>query len=165
MINIKSLTRINEADKSYDIKYKSDMDSAEKNYDKVLKDTNSWKYTPRIFSKDKVNKAYDEKENLKDDAEARLKAAKKGMISQQDYDDAKFEAAKAKHAIMTKTKNKAVEASKEADSPGIFSKIRNLVSEHPYATGGLAVGTVAGIAAMVAMQKRKQRNPEPESYQ
>lgn len=165
MINIKSLTRINEADSSYDTRYKSDIDSAEKNYDKVLKDTNSWKYTPRAFSKDKVNKAYDEKENLKDNADARLKAAKSGMFSKQDYDDAKFEAAKAKHAIMMKTKNKVAETSKEADSPGIFSKIRNLASEHPYATSGVAAGTIAGIAAMIAMQKRKQRDPEPGSYQ
>jgi len=39
-----------------------------------------------------------------------------------------------------------------SESPGILRKIAGTVSEHPY----LAAGTVAGLAGLTALQKRKR---------
>ena len=76
-------------------------------------------------------------------AESAKDTVKKEISSERDLDEDKFEAAKA-----------------EEDSPGVLHKLVSAVSEHPY----IAAGTVAGIAGLVALQKRKQRLPEPGSY-
>jgi len=172
MITIKSLKRINEAKvDAADEGYKRDILSAEEKYDKVLKNTNSWKHTPRLFSKDEVNKAYDEKENTADIAAERLKASKHGLVSKRDYDDVRFEKAKvaaklradaAKSAdvktdISSSSAKVASKTTDDVDKPGMLRKIGSHISEYPIPYAAAA----AGIVGLLALQKRKDRLPEP----
>ena len=159
MFELKSLKRITEAAAAHDIKYVDDIAKANADYEKVREESRTMlgsKPLHWLLSRNpKLAEAAKDKSLALDAAEERLRAAKKGMISKQDYDDAKFEAAKAKASAAVKAKETVKE-----DSPGILHKINKAVTEHPY----LAAGTAAGLVGIAALQKRKQRLPEPGSY-
>lgn len=163
MINIKSLKRINEGEWQYkkdpdELRHESDVAKANADYQKA-DPSHGPLSLPRMFRNGAAAK---DRELAIDAANERLKASKQGMVSKQDSDDAKFEAAKAKSAAMAKaagkvTKDKVPEAA--AEHGGFFHKLTSLDHPHPYVAAGLA--TVAGLAAL---QKRKNRLPEPGSY-
>jgi len=159
MLEIKSLHKITEAAAAYDIKYMDDIAKANADYEKVREESRTWmgaKPLHWLLSKNpKLAEAAKDKSLAIDAAKERLHAAKEGRISKQDYDDAKFEAVKAKASAAAKAKETVKE-----DSPGILHKINKAVTEHPY----LAAGTAAGLVGIAALQKRKQRLPEPGSY-
>ena len=164
MMSIKSLTKINEStnlEKEAEIRHKADVKAADEIYKQDLKDTHSWRYTPRIMSSKAGNKAADNKADLINAADARKKAAKVGMASKQDLDDSKFDLAKAKHALQMN--NKLSEDSHHTlvgDKIGVVHKIGRNMSEHPLAY----LATAAGLVGLAAMQKRKNRLPEHGQY-
>jgi len=165
MLIIKSLNKITEAADEHDIRYQQDIKKAKEIYQKARESDNTYKYTPWFLSPGgkKTAEAHYDYHSALDAAEARRKAAKMGMISKQDYDDARFEAAKASAKARAALAVKAKEESQEPDTDnksGILSKIGGAVKEHPL----IAAGTVAGLAGLVALQKRKQRLPEPGKY-
>jgi len=160
VININSLKRINEIEKPEDIRYKSDLDAANTAYDKV--DTYAKTgFVPRKFRylltpDSKVAEAAADRDRAIDLAEARKKAAKMGMVSKEDYDELRYQAAK-KAAAERAAKSAASQAAEHTsdEKPGILRKI----AEHPL----IAAGTVAGIAGLAALQKRRKTD-QPQQY-
>lgn len=172
MISINSLKRINEIEKPEDIRYKSDLDAANTAYDKV--DTYAKTgFVPRKFRylltpDSKVAEAAADRDRAIDLAEARKKAAKMGMVSKEDYDELRYQAAKntaaeraAKSAAERAAKSAASQAAEHTsdEKPGILRKIGGAIAEHPL----IAAGTVAGIAGLAALQKRRKTN-QPQQY-
>ena len=159
MININSLKRINEIEKPEDIRYKSDLDAANTAYDKV--DTYAKTgFVPRKFRylltpDSKVAEAAADRDRAIDLAEARKKAAKMGMVSKEDYDELRYQAAE--RAAKSAASQAAEHTSDE--KPGILRKIGGAIAEHPL----IAAGTVAGIAGLAALQKRRKTN-QPQQY-
>jgi len=83
-------------------------------------------------------------------AEKRKWASKIGAIPNEDVDEMKYQNARrlaAARKVAGETKESGT-----SESPGILRKIAGTVSEHPY----LAAGTVAGLAGLTALQKRKR---------
>lgn len=167
MIKIKSLNKINEglfSDNVHDIRYKQDIVKANEAYDKVA-GTHGPLSMPRKFrwlltpNKKVAEAAYDRSAAIKA-AEARREAGKLGMASKQDLDEAKFQAAQAQAKLRAKAAGAVKKQVTEEDKPGIFRKIGGAIAEHPY----IAAGTVAGLAGLAALQKRKKREPEPGQY-
>ncbi len=164
MININSLKRINEIEKPEDIRYKSDLDAANTAYDKV--DTYAKTgFVPRKFRylltpDSKVAEAAADRDRAIDLAEARKKAAKMGMVSKEDYDELRYQAAK-NTAAERAAKSAASQAAEHTsdEKPGILRKIGGAIAEHPL----IAAGTVAGIAGLAALQKRRKTN-QPQQY-
>ena len=159
MIEIKSLKRITEADAAHDIRYKADIAAAKSAFEKTRKEHASWNPI-KILSPSHnrlAGEAKADRDMAIDAAEERLKAAKKGMVSKQDHDEIKFEAARAKVAAATKAKQ---EAGSDIDKAGILHKIGKHLADNvgPYAVAA------AGIAGVAALQKRKNRLPEPGRY-
>ena len=162
MINIKSLTKLTEADDQVGVRHKTDIAKAEAEYDKVggsrtfgFKRGYDWGFTPGR-NRELGAAKYDLQSKL-DAADARHKAGHKGLVTQQDHDEVKFEASKAKGALAAKTAAKAKEV---ATDPDKHEGITGAIGAHPW----LAAAGVAGIAGLAAMQKRKSRLPEPGSY-
>jgi len=159
VININSLKRINEIEKPEDIRYKSDLDAANTAYDKV--DTYAKTgFVPRKFRylltpDSKVAEAAADRDRAIDLAEARKKAAKMGMVSKEDYDELRYQAAE--RAAKSAASQAAEHTSDE--KPGILRKIGGAIAEHPL----IAAGTVAGIAGLAALQKRRKTN-QPQQY-
>jgi hypothetical protein len=160
MTEIKSLKRIVEA--AHDVRYNEDIAKAKDIYKKAREADNTYKYTPWFLSPGgkKTAEAHHDYHSALDSAEARHKAAKQGLVTKQDNDETKFEAAKAKFAAVHKAKQEAGGSPVAEDKPGIIRRVAGTVADHPL----IAVGTVAGIAGLAALQKRKKRLPEPGSY-
>ena len=182
MINIKSLKRITEADdpktryneavakakKQYDDetmhpadkRYNVDIAKANADYQKADPTYGTFSL-PRMFRKGEAAK---DRELAIEAAEKRREAAKKGMVSQQDSDEAKFQAAKATAAARA---NKVVaNVDKSSDNAeakqGLLRRLGHHMVDNP---GSYAAGaTIAGLAGALALQKRKQRLPEPGRY-
>lgn len=162
MIEIKSLKRITEADE-HDKRYDTDVAAANAKYDKV-DPTGPLSLHRRIRymfarNKERAGAAADRTADI-DAATARRKAGKLGMVSKQDHDETKFQAAKASTALRSKANAAVGDHSSEPDKPGIIKRVVGAVADHPY----LAAGAAAGIAGAAMLQKRKNRLPEPGSY-
>jgi hypothetical protein len=161
---IKSLKRIVEADTEYDSIY----NSAKQNYDEAKSEHD----TKHKSAKQAYKAAKQNYQDVKSEGDSKYKAAKqnyedidkigsKYKIAKQNYDvseTAKAKIIKAKAA--EENTNSPTELSNSEDKPGVLGKVGRALSEHPY----LAAGTVAGIAGLVALQKRKNRLPEPGRY-
>jgi hypothetical protein len=182
---IKSLSRINEGEqnpkiaqakealeraKKYyedvqrppaDIQYGQDIAKANEAYQKVRESEGVSKLTPWFLTpKPKVAEAHYDLHKSLDLADARRKAAKMGMVSKEDYDEMKFQLArKTAGDRAAKAVKSAAEESATSDKPGILRKIGGAIAEHPL----LAAGTVAGIAGLAALQKRR-KTEQPQQY-
>ncbi len=167
-MNIKSLKKINEGwqyvKDPHEQQYDKDVTKAHDAFEKTRSENASW--NPFKFLSPSHNRLAGEAKADRDmalqQAEDRYKAAKSGMISKHDYDEAKYQAAVAKRAAA----NKAAAASSQTsdhvdDKPGMFRKIGQHLSDHGLAYGAAGVATLAGLAAL---QKRKNRLPEPGKY-
>ena len=162
MIEIKSLKKITEADE-HDKRYDADVAAANAKYDKV-DPTGPLSLHRRIrylFSPNKkvAGAAADRTADI-DAAKERRKFGKIGGFSKADSDETKFQAAKAQNALRSKTSAAAGDHPSEPDKPGIIKRVAGAVADHPY----LAAGAAAGIAGVAILQKRKNRLPEPGSY-
>ena len=135
-----------------DLRYKQDIQKADADYQKVDPKHGALSL-PRMF---RHGAAAKDRSLAIDAAKERLHASKQGMVSKQDYDESRFEAAKSKAAIAAKSRGEA----DQQDHAGILHKIGSHIAEHPLPY----LATAAGIAAIAAMQKRKQRLPEPSKY-
>ena len=167
MINLKSLKRLTEADDPVDIRHKADLEKADADYDKSVGSTllpRGFKYhLPWGKTNKEIGSAGYDRDAAIDAADARHKAGHKGLVTQQDHNDVKFEAAKAKNTLVNKAKDvasKTTESASTEDKPGIIRRIGGAVADNPWVAGA----TVAGLAGLAAMQKRKSRLPEPGSY-
>ena len=169
MLSITSLKRITEAADPTDIRHTADIAKANAEYDKVagppgplsLPRRARWLFTPDK----KVAEAAADRSAAVDAADARRKAGKLGMASKEDYDEARYQAAKTNAALKSAT-NKASEAKEAAgehasESGGIISKIGKHIGEHKLGYGLAGLATVAGLAAL---QKRRKNLPEPGQY-
>lgn len=187
MININSLKLIGETSQTPDEKYKTaikaakevyqkekypeearyqdEIKAAKEAYTKAREADNTWKYTPWFLSPGgkKTAEAHHDYHAALDAAEARREAAKQGMASKQDLDEAKYQAAKnAAAARVAKNAAAAKEGATELapdEKPGILRRIGGAIAEHPL----LAAGTVAGIAGLAALQKRR-KTEQPQQY-
>ncbi|HQF43010.1 MAG TPA: hypothetical protein PK073_08840 [Ignavibacteriaceae bacterium] len=163
MITIKSLNRIVEAENDYDIRYRQDIQKAKEAYQKAKEADNTWKYTPWFLSPGgkKTAEAHYDYHSALDAAEARRKAAKMGMVSKQDYDESRYQAARAAAKARSLANDVKEQQLHDSDNrPGVIRKIGGAIADHPL----LAVGTVAGLAGLAALQKRKRHLPEPGKY-
>ena len=157
---INSLKRINESDAAHDIRYKTDLAKADADYQKA-----DPSYKPLLFNNKFARRlrnpyAAEDRDRTIKISEDRYNAAKKGFVSKHDYNEAKIEGFKAKK-LAAKAAGKIKQDSTGSEhTPGIIRKIGGAIAEHPY----IAAGTVAGIAGLAALQKRKKRLPEPGSY-
>ena len=158
MIEIKSLTRITEEKSPHDIQHEKDIEKANQDYDKAAGPPGllgiRTKYSLNPFNMKRAHAAAD-RDAAFDAADLRRKAAKQGMVSKQDVDEIKFNAAKTHAASAIKAKQDTGSGA-EVDKSGILHKI----GEHPY----LVASVAAGIAGLAALQKRKKRLTEPGSY-
>jgi len=165
VININSLKRIDEVERPEDIRYKADIDAANSAYDKVDTYAKSG-FVPRKFRylltpDSKVAEAAADRDRAIDLAEARKKAAKMGMASKEDYDELRYQVAKnttAERAAKSAASQVADEHASDEKS-GILRKIGGAIAEHPL----IAAGTVAGIAGLAALQKRR-KTEQPQQY-
>ena len=186
MINIKSLKRITEADdpktryneavakakKQYDDetmhpadkRYNVDIAKANADYQKADPTYGTFSL-PRMFRKGEAAK---DRELAIDAAEKRREAAKKGMVSQQDYDEDKFQAARkiaaarANKVLSNAVANKNISSDNAEAKRSLLQKLGHHIVDNP---GSYAAGvTIAGLAGILALQKRKQRLPEPGQY-
>ena len=161
MIEIKSLKRITEADE-HDKRYDTDVAAAKESYQKAREADHTYKYTPWFLSprgKKTAEAHHDYHANL-DAAEKRRKFGKLGGVSKEDNDETKFQAARASVAARSKIHSAAKENTTEPEHQGIIKRVTGAIADHPY----LAAGAAAGIAGAAVLQKRKNRLPEPGSY-
>jgi len=141
-----------------DIKYDQDIKNANDAYDKVDKYAKSG-FVPRkirylLTPNSKVAEAAADRDRAIYLADARKEAAKKGMVSKEDYDETRYQLAK-KAAAERATKSTAEEHATTDNNPGILRKIGGAIAEHPM----IAAGTVAGIAGLAALRRRKTYQP------
>lgn len=160
MFKLKSLKRITEAATAYDIKrYMDDVAKANADYEKVREESRTWLGAKPLHwllsTNPKLAEAAKDRNLAISAAKERLRAAREGRVPEQDYNEARFEAAKAKASVATGA-NKTV----GEENTGILHRVGRTIAEHPY----LAAGTAAGLVGIAALQKRKQRLPEPGSY-
>ena len=162
---IKSLKLISEVENPADMRHKADIEAANTSYDKV--DTyakTGWvprKFRYLLTPDSKVAEAAADRERAIDLADARHKAAKMGMASKEDYDELRFQVARktaAERAAKTAAKG-ATEGHDVGEKPGVLRKIGGAIAEHPL----IAAGTVAGIAGLAALQKRR-KTEQPQQY-
>lgn len=188
MIIINSLKKMNNislseaSTDSIETRYKEDIDSAKSAYEKARssgEERNLFWIGPKIRKGsflDSVERkspwwlsgrrqdavAAADRDRAIDLAEKRRAAAKIGAIPKEDVDEMRHQDIQ-RFTAMRKAANKVVDkTTKESETPessGILRKITGTISEHPY----LAAGTVAGIAGLAALQKRK-RTEQPAQY-
>ncbi len=167
MISIdKLLEQVNVTDMSPEEKYRQAVAKINADYDKIagtpgplsLPRDYRWMFTPNR----KVAEAAADRQMALDLAKKRLKAAKAGMVAQEDIDEAKYQMARqiAKARAQAAQVAQVAKSSTDEHRPSIAGKLVDIVREHPLIT----LGTVTGLAGLAALQKRKQRLPEPGPY-
>jgi hypothetical protein len=193
-MQIKSLKRIYETEEhtAADLRYQKDLDNINIAYEKAA--PNTWNPIKRLLPSynRSVGEAKADRNMARDVAKERLEATKLGHVSQHDYDDIRYKNAKLKadnfeqvpkhdydkikHENDELKTTAAAEAKKKAeeaiakqtvdnnvdtdDNTEKASGVLQAIKDHPY----LSAGVAAGLAGVVALQKRKRRLPEPGSY-
>ena len=188
MINIKSLKRINENElkDAAETAYEKSIEKAKEGYDKAagsyhghrggvhiaapwpFRTKHAMRFADAAYDYDTTRKA----------AKDTYNAAKQGLKSKAQMDEEKFQWAKktgpmiaAKRAAEQKVadmKNLAssVPQTSESVTTGLKAAPKtglwNAIKGHPKTSIGLAAG--ATVAGLLALQHRKKRLPEPESY-
>ena len=187
MIVIKSLTKITEVDDSVDTRHKSDLAKVDADIAKANSDfdskTGGSSIIPRqlranlnpfgkISNKDYGAAKYDRSsaidaaEEKRKAADERHEAGHKGLITKRDHDEEVINtkislAAKARAAAKASKNNVDVSPVPVAvEHPGLLSRLGSHLAEHPLHYAAAA----AGIAGAIALQKRKNRLPEPGRY-
>lgn len=161
MVNIKSLKRIVEADTAIDTRYASDIAKANVDYDKIAGPHKGLLRIPRgvrwaLTPNKQVAEAAKDRSLALQAAKERFKFAKQGAVPKRDLDAARFEWAKATGPKLAAARAAGTKTTVTPASTGWSSGKK-------FAVGAGLTGAVLG-AGLLAMQHRKNRLPEPESY-